>query len=148
MFHHLLLPTDGSPLAHKGIKQGVRLAKALGAKATLLYVAMPYLPPVYGDMTVALPVITPEEHRKAVAAGARKILDAAQKECARAGVRCTTHVENDMQPWHGILAAARKRKCDAIVMATHGRSGLGGVLLGSQTSRVLSHAKIPVLATR
>jgi nucleotide-binding universal stress UspA family protein len=61
---------------------------------------------------------------------------------------CVTQFVTDPQPWGGILRVARSRKCDAIAMASHGRGGLGGLLLGSETQRVLAHSKIPVLVSR
>lgn len=106
MFKHILIPTDGSRLAGKGIKTGVKLAKALGARVTGVYVAAPYTPPMYDEM------------------------------------------QTDPLPWRAILRAAGARKCDAIAMASHGRSGLGGLILGSETARVLAHSKIPVLVAR
>jgi len=70
------------------------------------------------------------------------------KEVACAGVRCKTLFLTDLQPWRGILRAARREKCDAIAMASHGRGGLRGLLLGSETTRVLAHSRLPVLVTR
>src|SRR6266699_2745936 len=128
MFKHILVPTDGSKLAAKGIKVGVRLARALGAKVTGVYVILPYVPPVYGEMGVVLPGTALEEYRKFSQRAADKALAAVKREAK--------------------AASARKRKCDAIVMATHGQGGISGLLLGSVTSRVLAHSKIPVVVTR
>jgi nucleotide-binding universal stress UspA family protein len=147
MFKHLLLPTDGSKLSAKGVKAGVRLAKALGARVTAVHVVPPYVPP-FGDAVLYVPAVTPGEHKKACERSAKKVLDAAALEARRAGVRCDTIFVTDPQPWGGILRVAHTRKCDAIAMASHGRGGLGGLLLGSQAQRVLSHSKIPVLVTR
>src|SRR2546425_1510809 len=142
MFKHILVPTDGSKLAAKGIKVGVRLARALGAKVTGVYVILPYVPPVYGEMGVVLPGTALEEYRKFSQRAAVK------REAKAAGVSCTLQAVYDAPTWRGILASARKRKCDAIAMATHGQGGISGLLLGSVTSRVLAHAKIPVVVTR
>ena len=148
MFKHILVPTDGSKLAAKGIKVGVRLAKALGAKVTGVYVILPYVPPVYGEMGVVLPGTALEEYRKFSQRAADKALAAVKREAKAAGVSCALQAVYDAPAWRGILASARKRKCDAIAMATHGQGGISGLLLGSVTSRVLAHSKIPVMVTR
>jgi len=148
MFKHILVPTDGSKLAAKGIKVGVRLAKALGAKVTGVYVILPYVPPVYGEMGVVLPGTALEEYRKFSKEAADKALAAVEREAKAAGVSCALQAIYDAPTWRGILATARKRKCDAIAMATHGQGAISGLLLGSVTSRVLAHAKIPVVVTR
>lgn len=149
MFKHILVPTDGSALAAKGVKAGVRLAKALGARVSGVFVTAPYVPPVLPEgAAIYVPTADPREYKKAVEAQAAKALEAIEREAKAAGVRCERRALSDPQPWQGILKAARAAKCDAIVIASHGRGGLGGLILGSQTSRVLSHSKIPVLVIR
>jgi len=149
MFKHILIPTDGSGLAAKGVKTGVRLAKALAARVSGVYVTAPYVPPfIPEDAVIYVPTADPREYKKAVEAQAAKALEVVEREAKAAGVRCETRVVSDAQPWQGILKAARASKCDAIVIASHGRGGLGGLILGSQTSRVLSHSKIPVVVVR
>jgi nucleotide-binding universal stress UspA family protein len=148
MYKHILLPTDGSRLAAKGVKAGVRLARALGAKVTAVYVMPRYMPPVYGDAAAFVPEITPERFNQAMKKEAAKALAPVQAIARAAGLRCATETVADMQPWQGILRVARSKKCDLIAMASHGRGGLGGLLLGSETARVLAHSKIPVLVSR
>jgi nucleotide-binding universal stress UspA family protein len=149
MFKHILVTTDGSPLAAKGARAGIRLAKALGARVSAVYVIGPYVPPTYAETVVMyVPGVTPEDYDKATAAQAAKALAVVERAAKDAGVRCTTEHVDAVHPWQGILKAARRRNCDAIVMASHGRSGLGGLLLGSETARVLAHSKIPVLVVR
>jgi len=148
MFKHILVPTDGSKLAAKGVKVGVRLAKALGATVTGVYVIPPYVPPVYGDMAVVPPAGMLEEYRKFSQKAADRALAAVEREAKAASVRCALQAVYDSPSWRGILETARKRKCDAIAMATHGQGGISGLLLGSVTSRVLAHSKIPVVVTR
>lgn len=148
MFKHILIPTDGSKLAAKGIKHGVKLAKALGAKVSGVYVTLPYVPPVYGEAAIYYPGYSPKEYKSIVEKAARKALAAVEIEAQTARVPCTTHIESDAQPWAGILRAARARKCDAIVIASHGRGGVGGLLLGSETQHVLARSKIPVVVIR
>jgi len=149
MFKHILIPTDGSALAAKGTRTGVRLAKALGARVTGVYVIGPYIPPLGPDVTMMyVPGIAPQEYDKAAKAQAAKALALIEREAKAAGVRCRTQAVAAPHPWQGILKAARAGKCDAIAMASHGRSGLGGLILGSETARVLAHSKIPVIVTR
>ena len=149
MYQHILIPTDGSKLAAKGIREGVGLAKALGARITGVYVAAPYLPRVYSEGAIVhASVRSPAEHRKIVEKAARTHLAAVEKAARAAGVRCATRLVVEPQPWQGILRAARAARCDAIVMASHGRGAIGGLILGSETNRVLAHSKIPVVVTR
>ncbi len=148
MFKHILVPTDGSRLAARGVKAGVRLAKALGAKVTGVYVKFPYLPPMYGEAAMYVTYMDEKAYRKVAEAQAKKALAVVLAEARKARVRCATRSSMTAQPWDGILMAARSARCDAIVMATHGRGGLGGLILGSETQRVIAHSKIPVLVTR
>ena len=148
MFKHVLIPTDGSTLALKGARAGVKLAKALGARVSGVYVVPPYVPPMYGEGAIYVPALAPQDYRKMMEKQAAKVLSAVEREAAAAGVSCKTLSITDPQPWQGVLRAARKQKCDAIVMASHGRGGLGGLLLGSETTRVLAHSKLPVLVIR
>jgi nucleotide-binding universal stress UspA family protein len=123
----------------------VALARSLGARVTALHVMPPYVAPydALSDLTVSA-----AQHRKACARSAKTILAAAQAEARKAGVACSTAAVTDPQPWGAILRVARSRKCDAIALASHGRGALGGLLLGSETQRVLSRSKIPVLVIR
>ena len=148
MYKHILIPTDGSKLAAKGVKAGVSLARALGARVTGVYVIAPYMPPVYGEGIVYVPGRSPQEYKKLSEQQAKKALAAVEIETQTARVPYATRFLVQRQPWQGILKAARARKCDAIVMASHGRGGLGGLILGSATTRVLANSKIPVLVVR
>ena len=147
MFKHILLPTDGSRLSERGVKAGISLAKALGARITGVYVVSPYAPVIYADAAY-IPPNALKEYQQAAESHGAKVLAKLEREARAAGVPCATQVVTDAQIWQGILKVARARKCDAIAMASHGRGGLGGLLLGSETSRVLSHSKIPVLVAR
>jgi len=148
MFKHILIPTDGSRLAAKGVRAGIRLAKALGAKVTGVYVAPPYVPAMYGEAMLYVASPSPAEYKKQMQAQGRRALAVVESEARSARVRCATQIVVDPMPWQGLLRAARARRCDAVAMATHGRGGFGGLLLGSETSRLLAHSKIPVLVTR
>jgi nucleotide-binding universal stress UspA family protein len=149
MFKHILIPTDGSRLAAKGVKAGVGLAKALGAKVTALYVIFPYVPPIYGEAALYyVPGVSQKESKKLYEKQARKALAAVEAEARKARVRCSSRHVTSGQPWQAILRLARSAGCDAIAMASHGRGGIGGLLLGSETTHVLAKSKIPVLVVR
>jgi nucleotide-binding universal stress UspA family protein len=148
MFKHILIPTDGSKLALKGIKAGVKLARALGARVTGLYVVPPYLPPMYGEGAIYVPGLSAREYKRNGARAAKKALAVVEIEARLAGVPFAAKVIYGALPWEGILRAVRSGKCDAVAIASHGRGGLGGLILGSETQRVLAHSKIPVLVVR
>jgi nucleotide-binding universal stress UspA family protein len=144
MYKHILIPTDGSALSRKAIANGVKLAKSVGARVTGLFAAPPATPVVYKDF-VPVDYMTPREHAEMIEKTAAKYLAVIEQAAKHAGVRCKCiHVTNDF-PADAILAVAKQQKCDLIVMASHGRRGLAGVLLGSETQKVLIHSKIPVL---
>lgn len=82
------------------------------------------------------------------AADAEKVLAKVAKRAAADGVKCDTRYALSHAPWEAILAAAKKNKCDAIVMGSHGRGGLAALFLGSETQKVLAHAKLPVIVAR
>ena len=147
MYKHILIPTDGSPLSRKAVKEGVKLAKAIGAKVTFFNSPAEYEILVYGEYFPP-DLITQEEYEERATRNAEKILAAAQKEASAQGVACSTLQQPSRTPWEAIIAAAKKRRCDLIFMASHGRRGLAGVLLGSETTKVLTHSKIPVLVYR
>jgi nucleotide-binding universal stress UspA family protein len=148
VFRHILIPTDGSALAVKGIRAGVKLAAKLGARVTGVYVILPYNAPMYAEAAMYVSASAFADYDKTSKAQAKKALAVIERAAASADVRCASRVVADLQPWQGILKAARKGGCDTIVMASHGRGGLGGVILGSQTARVLAHSKLPVLVIR
>jgi len=146
MFKHILVPTDGSKLSAKAVKMAVQLAKSSGASLTGVYVAAPYFPPMYGDAIVAMPAINAADYKRVVDAQAKRAF--AALESAGKGMNVKTRMVTGGEPWKAILSAARSAKCDLILMASHGRSGLSGLILGSETAKVLTHSKIPVLVCR
>jgi nucleotide-binding universal stress UspA family protein len=143
MYKHILLPTDGSELAHKAVRQGLELAKALNAKATAVTVTEPWpVGGMEGGMMAPAPIA---EYESGVAQEANRVLSAVSDLAAEIGVGCTTvHVPNQY-PAEGIVEQANARGADLIVMASHGRRGLARLLLGSQATRVLAYSTIPVL---
>jgi nucleotide-binding universal stress UspA family protein len=144
MYKHILIPTDGSPQSAQAIAGAVELAKATGAKVTGLFAAPPATPIFYRDHLPA-GFGTMEEHKQLIEDSARRYLDAVTQAAKQAGVPCEVVTVTSDYPADAILETAAKRGCDLIVMATHGRRGISGVLLGSETQRVVTHAKIPVL---
>jgi nucleotide-binding universal stress UspA family protein len=149
MFKHIAIPTDGSKLAEKGVRAGVKLAHSLGAKVTGVYVIPPYRTPMYEEAAMYyVPGMSPEDYRKQCTKLAKKALAAVEIEAEAAGVACDTRIVTAPQPHAGILRAARASKCDAIAMASHGRGAVKTLLLGSETARVLARSKLPVFVTR
>lgn len=148
MFKHILVPTDGSRLAAKGVRAGVKLAGALGAKVTGVYVIPPYPLPAVPEGARPHSFVSPAAYQAATEKEARRVLAEVEIEAQAAGVPCRTRFVTAERPWQGILDAAKKSRSDVIAIGSHGRSSLGGLLLGSETSRVLSHSKIPVLVLR
>lgn len=145
VFRHVLLPTDGSRLAAKGVKAGVKLARALGARVTGIYVRPERPPPIYGEAAL---YYMQGDYEKLAEKAAGDALAAIAREARAAGVACAMRILKAAHPWQGILAAARASRCDVIVMASHGRSGIGGAILGSETQHVLAHARMPVVVIR
>jgi nucleotide-binding universal stress UspA family protein len=141
LYRHILVATDGSALSRKAIRQGVSLAKALGARLTAVAVIAPYTP---GNTAVA----SLQGFSAAVRKEAWRTLASFNAEARSQGVMAGATTVVGGEPWKAILRTARARKCDLIVMASHGRSGMAGLLLGSETTKVLTHSSIPVLVCR
>ena len=147
MYKNLLVATDGSKLSDKAVTHAIALAQAVGATLTAFYAAPDYPMPAYADGVVYEPV-SRKEYAKLSAQDADKILGRAVAKAESAGVECKTAFAIAAAPWEAILAAAKKNKADAIVMASHGRRGLSAVLLGSETQKVLTHSKLPIIVVR
>ena len=150
MYGNILLSTDGSETAGKGLKQGIALAKALKAKATIITVTEP-LPVDYGSGHAGGWIPTQQEFDRFDAASrerAGKVLDEAKAMAEQIGVSAEVlHVPN-AHPAIAIIEAAKSRGCDLIVMASHGRRGLRKLFLGSQVSEVLVDGSVPVLVVQ
>jgi nucleotide-binding universal stress UspA family protein len=148
-YKHILVPTDGSRLSLKAAKEATALARDMKAKITAVYVTAPFMPTLEGDGAM---IVHYGYDQKAYRADSAKNAAAALGKVADAAAAADVdfaqlHIE-DPEPWGGILKAAKKQKCDLIVMASHGRRGLAGLLLGSETTKVLTHSKTPVLVCR
>ncbi len=144
MFKHILIPTDGSPLSKKAIKAGVALARATGARVTGFYSPERYEMLAYGEYFPP-DLISRKQWEKRSLKTAAQFLAAIEKAATAADVRYGGMSLESTAPWEAIVEAAKKKKCDLIFMASHGRTGLSGLLLGSQAAKVLSHSRIPVL---
>ena len=144
MYTHIPIATDGSELAGRAVTAGVALAKELKAKVTAITVTEPWSAMVMGEPALVFPI---EEFEKAAAEKAARILSGISTVAKNAGVECETAHVNDF-PTEGIVETAKAKGCDLIVMASHGRRGLSKLLLGSQTTRVLTLSTVPVLVCR
>ena len=147
MFKHILVPTDGSALSADTVKKAVDFARETGAKITFFYAKPDYPVAFYGEGALIDPT-TPEKFAEMAEKQAKEILDAAQALAATAGVPCATVSATSDAPYQAIIDAASANGCDLIFMASHGRRGLSGLLLGSETQKVLTHSKVPVLVYR
>ena len=145
MFTHVLLPTDGSKLSESTIRKGVQLARSLNARVTGLSVT-PKLR--FFNYDSEIPGGIKEEAARQCRAMCEERLSFIRRAAEEAGVTCQVVSESDDAPYEAIIRAAEMRGCDLIMMASHGRRGVAGVLLGSETQKVLTHSKIPVLVFR
>ena len=143
MFKHLLVPVDGSDVSKKSLKKVAELAKADGAAVTLVYVSDSLPPMVYSDSTLGYG-ITQKDHQKACDAYAKDVFKKAATALGTSIKAKILHISNSNLS-EGILDGAKKSKADVIVMASHKRTGIKGMLLGSETHEVIVHSKLPVL---
>lgn len=145
MYKHILIPTDGTILSASAVDQGVKLAKDLGARVTVIHVTEPFhtfsLDPDQVSETAG-------DYEKRTAERTRHYLDAASDNAKAAGVPCEVAAVEHEHPYEAIIGAAATRGCDLIAMASHGRRGVSALVLGSETTKVLTHSNIPVLVYR
>ncbi|MGY6250600.1 universal stress protein [Bosea thiooxidans] len=145
MFRNILIPTDGSPLSGRALDNALNFAHEIGARATILTVMEPFH--IFSADTDQLE-LTRAEYKTHINLVAENILSRAGQEAKTRGVdHITLKLEND-DPHLAIIQIAHSQNCDLIAMASHGRRGLSAVLLGSVTSKVLTHSHIPVLVYR
>ena len=145
MFKHLLLPTDGSEASQATLLEGVRLAKELNARITGISVVPEFHVLTFNTMMI-------EDTRETFIAESRsqalKYLAVLNQAANESGVPCETEVVLGDHPYEAILQACESKGCDLIVMASHGRRGVQALLIGSETQKVLTHSKVPVLVYR
>ena len=148
MYKHILIATDGSELATKALEHGLALAKRDGAQITVVTVTE-----LWSPLDVAHEVrqgrSDPVGHFEEIAAAAAKrILDGAVQRAKAHGLMCDVVHVKDQHPAEGIIAVAKDKGCDLIVMTSHGRRGMSHLLLGSQAHEVLTHCTVPALIVR
>jgi nucleotide-binding universal stress UspA family protein len=148
MYSHILVPTDGSELSINAAHQAVELAKLCKAKMTAIMVSPTFRQLQQDGFIVPTASTVRERWEEQMAERARKALDAICASAAKAGVECKPlHVFGDT-PYEAIIEAANKNGCDMIAMGSHGKGGVKQFFVGSETTRVLSHTKIPVMVYR
>lgn len=138
MYKHILVPTDGSALSHRAVREGALLAVSLRADLTIITVTEPPPSPLSEVATARSPG----------AAQPDAILDEAARIARITGVEPALQHRAGDQPWQAIIDAARETGCDLIAMASHGRNGVAALILGSQTTKVLTNSRIPVIVYR
>ena len=149
MYRNILVATDGSKLSAKAIKTAIEMARAAGAKIIGFYATPEYNVPIYSEGAAFVSsTVGRARWAEQTKAHADSVLDDVRKAATKAGVavEVTSQAAND--PYKAIIATAKKKRCELIVMASHGRRGLAGLVLGSETQKVLTHTKIPVLVVR
>jgi nucleotide-binding universal stress UspA family protein len=147
MFKNILIPTDGSVVSRRAIKAGIKLAQSLEAKVTGYYGMPTMLPSLFGDGDLVDKAMAEKLDQLARSTG-EKYLEEISKAAAAAGVAYSGLVTKPPSTHEGIIDAAKKKKCDAIFIASRGRSEIKKLLLGSVTQKVLSHSKVPVIVYR
>jgi len=147
MFKHILIPTDGSSVSAKAVKAGIALAKESGAKVTGYYAVEPVPARLYGEGYVT-DRRSVEEFMQRSREHAKKQVAAIERAARKAGVPFETVVETARTPYHGIVEAAQKRRCDLIFMSSHGHTGLTRLALGSVADKVMTLSKVPVMVYR
>jgi nucleotide-binding universal stress UspA family protein len=144
MYQRILVPTDGSEITQKAVLTAINLAKTTGASLRTLAVKEPFPYSAISEMQPVPPQEFFDAQERIASARVKAVLDSA----AAQGVACTAHTVEALHPWEAIIDHATTQSCDLIVMASHGRRGLNAILLGSETSRVLTHTTLPVLVVR
>ena len=148
MYKAILVATDGSPQAGRAVRVAARLARALGSRLLALHVTLERVPTLFsGAKLYASPALSPEL-RRVLEQEAERILQQAQRQARTHQVACTPLRARARHPWRAILAAARRHRCDLIVLGAHGRGGVVSGLLGGQATQVLARSKIAVLVCR
>lgn len=145
MFKHILLPTDGSPASSSAIKSGIEFAKGINASVTGLHII-----PEFHTFTYQTEMLecTREDFDKLCMVNIKKYLSEIEMAAKEAGVKCDTLYAISDHPYEAIIKTAVDKRCDLIGMASHGRKGVKGLLLGSETQKVLTNSKIPVLVLK
>ncbi|RFB74983.1 universal stress protein [Methylovirgula sp. 4M-Z18] len=145
MFHHILIPTDGSPLSTEAVKKGIEFARHIGASVTLVSAIEPFNILTTNSEQLAR---TQDEYTRYAREEAARHLEDAGKLAKKAAVACNVVQIEHPHPYQAIIQTAQEKGCDLIAMASHGRRGVAALVIGSETAKVLTHSKIPVLVYR
>lgn len=144
MYKRILVPTDGSDITRTAVQTAIQLAKVTGAKLYVLSVKEPFPYSAVTEMQPSPPQEFYDAQERIAATRVKEVADL----CDTASVPCEAATVEALHPWEAIIEHARSRECELIVMASHGRRGVAALLLGSETTRVLTHTRIPVLVVR
>jgi nucleotide-binding universal stress UspA family protein len=147
MYQRILVATDGSTLSKKAVANAIALAELCGAQLVALKVVARY-PMTYFEGGMAMPATEIAKVEAQWAESGQAIVDAVKKTALASGVTAKSVIVKSDLVAEAIINAAKKHKCDLIVMASHGRKGIKRLLLGSETQHVLTHSHIPVLVLR
>ena len=148
MYRNILVATDGTKLSAKAVKTAVDMAKATSAKVIGFYAMPQYNRPIYSEGAAFTNTLGRAQWLEQAKAHAAAILEGVTKSAEKAGVAVEVAAREATEPYAAIIDMAKKKRCDLIVMASHGRRGLTGLILGSETQKVLTHCKTPVLVVR
>ena len=144
MYKRILFPTDGSDITTKAMQTAIGLAKLCGAELMTLAVMEPFPYSAISEMQPVPPQEFYDAQKRIATSRVKVVTDAA----TAAGVACQGSTVEALHPWEAILDHGKKQKCELVIMASHGRRGMSALLLGSETQKVLTHSKIPVLVVR
>ncbi|HEX3141688.1 MAG TPA: universal stress protein [Rhizobacter sp.] len=144
MFKRILVPTDGSDITKKAVDTAIGLAKSVNAQLYTLSVKEPFPYSAISEMQPTPPQEFFDAQERIASARVKDVRSSAET----AGVQCEAHTVEALHPWEAVIEHARLHECDLIVMASHGRRGVTALLLGSETQKVLTHSKVPVLVVR
>ncbi|MGB7180725.1 MAG: universal stress protein [Burkholderiaceae bacterium] len=147
MYRRILVTTGGGELSSKAVKAALRLARDFDSTVIALNVQSPYQPPIAGEVPATF-AHNPDEYDEMARANSRKILDQVEETAKGFGVDCQTITVFDQSVHQAVIRVAKDERIDLIVMASHGRSGIKSLILGSETQKVLSSCMIPVLVHR
>jgi nucleotide-binding universal stress UspA family protein len=148
MFKHVLVPTDGSDISAKAVAQAIEIAKSMRARVTAFHAYPEYHAVVLFEYVGPIDVMSRRDYLAAAKSTADRYLAKVINAAIAAGLEADGVATASDYPHEAIIKTARKKKCDLIVMASHGRKGVSGMLLGSVTHKVLTHSAIPVLVVR
>jgi nucleotide-binding universal stress UspA family protein len=149
MFRHILVPTDGSAASNRAVALAIDLARASRGRITAMHVVASLPKTDYLDAITPYPELySPGQLNAEAESRSKALLEKVAGKAKAAGVACQALTDKSGTPWKAIIRAAKSKDCDVVVMASHGRRGLEAVILGSETHKVLTHSKVPVLVCR